>query len=99
MDEQTKAIIHLQERTSKSTREDASTEPVVISVKPPKIHTPTPAPPIPAPPIFTPITSAALVAPTENWLKSDTKVYTIWFDDDALGYEVNEIFLLERNTY
>ena len=84
-------IRKLQQRTKKPAAEDKFSEPVEISVKPPKTRTPTPTPPTPT--HVTPITPDA---PKEESIKPDTKVYTVWFDDDALGYEVNEIFLLSE---
>ena len=79
------AINHLQERRSKSAKEDRSDQTEKISVgrvaSPPKTSSRMPTPP---------------VSRREAIIEPGTEVYTVWFDDDVLGYEVNPISLLNR---
>lgn len=82
------AINDLQGRGSKSARVDREGQTVEISVG--RVATP------PKPP--SPITSPP-ISHREDTLKSGTEVYTVWFDDDVLGYEVNPIILSFINSY
>ncbi len=104
------AIKHLQERTSKSRAQAESTQTVEISLKPlppksdspkriPSPKPPSPKPPSPKPPSPKPPSPKPSVINTnlpEDFIKPGTKVYAIWFDDDRLVYEVNEISTIDK---
>jgi hypothetical protein len=55
----------------------------------PKADFPTPTPKPPKPKQDIPIST-----PTEDSIPPNTKVYAVWFDDDALAYAVNNICIL-----
>lgn len=85
------AIINLQQRTSETTANDKFSQTMEISVKPvvsPK--PPTPRPPIPQPRVPQP----PVPQPSTPPIEPGTIVYAMWFADDALAYEVNEISVL-----
>ena len=91
-----KAIQHLQKRTPKISAKDESNQTVQISVRPvkpePEIETLPPPPPKPQK-IPTPTPP---ITPTEESIRPNTKVYAVWFDDDALVYRVIEVNILHK---
>ncbi len=94
------AIKHLQERTSKSRAQAESTQTDEISLKSlsPKSDSskriPSPKPPSPKPPSpKPPVINTNL---PDDFIKPGTKVYAVWFDDDRLVYEVNEISTIDK---
>jgi hypothetical protein len=85
------AIRRLQGRTSEVSARDVSNQTVEIFVKPPK---PKPDFPTPTPILAKPKSDFPLSTPTEDSIPPNTKVYAVWFDDDALAYTVNNICIL-----